>query len=63
MVKLALRRKPPQPDPLNQATLQANINYTQRTRKKAMADAMKVKAEAQRRCESVRTQIGRRCLD
>lgn len=53
MVKLATPQ-PPQPDPLNQATLQANINYTNASAEKAMADAMKVKAEAQRMMKSVR---------
>jgi hypothetical protein len=44
MVQLATP-KPPQPDPINQATLQANINYTNASAEKAMADAEKTRAE------------------
>lgn len=44
MEKLATPQ-PPQPDPLNQATMQANIDYTNASAAKAMADARKVEAE------------------
>jgi hypothetical protein len=45
MIKLSTPQ-PQQPDPMNQATLQANIDFTNASAAKAMADARKIQAEA-----------------